>query len=111
MGIVWLAQDEELELKVALKFLPGLVAHDRASPSDLERETRRSLKLTHNNIVRIYDFVQDEQSASNRVQPKGRRCRRTRIRRRAWTVMKGIARSTNHFDASRPHSFFSTEMR
>ncbi len=40
MGIVWLARDEELE-----------------------RETRRSLELTHRNIVRIHDFVFDEASA------------------------------------------------
>jgi len=31
--------------------------------SDLKRETNRSLELTHKNIVRIYDFVHDENSA------------------------------------------------
>jgi serine/threonine protein kinase len=62
MGIVWLARDEELEREVALKFLPDLIIHDRAVLSDLKRETRRSLELTHKNIVRIYDFVHDEVS-------------------------------------------------
>jgi hypothetical protein len=62
MGIVWLARDEELERDVALKFLPDLIIHDRAVLSDLKRETRRSLELTHKNIVRIYDFVHDEVS-------------------------------------------------
>src|SRR5256714_11342782 len=62
MGIVWLARDEELERDVALKFLPDLIIHDRAVLSDLKRETRRSLELTHKNIVRIYDFVHDEGS-------------------------------------------------
>jgi serine/threonine protein kinase len=62
MGIVWLARDEELERDVALKFLPDLIIHDRAVLSDLKRETRRSLELTHKNIVRIYDFVHDEAS-------------------------------------------------
>jgi serine/threonine protein kinase/Tfp pilus assembly protein PilF len=62
MGIVWLARDEELELDVALKFLPDLIIHDHAVLSDLKRETRRSLELTHKNIVRIYDFVHDETS-------------------------------------------------
>jgi serine/threonine protein kinase len=62
MGIVWLARDEELERDVALKFLPDLIIHDRAVLSDLKRETRRSLELTHKNIVRIYDFVHDETS-------------------------------------------------
>src|SRR4026207_115100 len=62
MGIVWLAHDEELERDVALKFLPDLIIHDRAVLNELKRETRRSLELTHKNIVRIYDFVHDERS-------------------------------------------------
>jgi len=62
MGIVWLAHDEELERNVALKFLPDLIIQDAAVLSDLKRETRRCLELTHKNIVRIYDFVHDEHS-------------------------------------------------
>jgi TolB-like protein len=63
MGVVWLARDEELERDVALKFLPQAVVHERALLNDLKRETRRSLELTHKNIVRIYDFVHDERMA------------------------------------------------
>jgi len=63
MGIVWLARDEELEREVALKFLPDLIIRDPGVLSDLKRETRRSLELTHQNIVRIYDFVHNERSA------------------------------------------------
>src|SRR6266480_1958598 len=62
MGVVWLARDQELERDVALKFLPEPVIRDRALLNDLKRETRRSLDLTHKNIVRIYDFVHDERS-------------------------------------------------
>jgi serine/threonine protein kinase/Tfp pilus assembly protein PilF len=62
MGVVWLARDDELERDVALKFLPDLIIHDRAVLGDLKRETRRSLELTHKNIVRIYDFVHDQTS-------------------------------------------------
>jgi serine/threonine protein kinase len=39
-----------------------VVVHDRGLLNDLKRETRRSLELTHKNIVRIYDFVHDERS-------------------------------------------------
>ncbi len=63
MGVVWRAHDEQLGRDVALKFLPELMIHDRAVLEDLKSETRRSLELTHHNIVRIYDFVQDAQSA------------------------------------------------
>jgi serine/threonine protein kinase len=63
MGIVWRAFDEQLEREVALKFLPELLVHDRSVVQDLKRETRQSLELTHPHIVRIYDFVQDDQSA------------------------------------------------
>jgi serine/threonine protein kinase len=62
MGVVWLARDEELERDVALKFLPDVIVHDRALLDELKRETRRSLELTHKNIVRIHDFVFNETS-------------------------------------------------
>lgn len=59
MGVVWLARDEELDRAVAMKFLPAIVVNDRAGLTELKRETKRSLELTHPNIVRTYDFVQD----------------------------------------------------
>ncbi len=64
MGVVWLAHDEKLDREVALKFLPETVKLDVAILDDLKRETRKSLELTHPNIVRIYDFVDDEYAAA-----------------------------------------------
>jgi serine/threonine protein kinase len=63
MGVVWVAQDEKLDRRVALKFLPELVIHDAGLLDQMKRETRRSLELTHRNIVRIYDFVGDPDCA------------------------------------------------
>lgn len=64
MGVVWLARDEKLERNVALKFVPEAVSQDVAALDDLKRETRRSLELTHPNIVRIYDLVDDSATAA-----------------------------------------------
>src|SRR5207245_10297785 len=62
MGIGWLERDEELELDVALKFIPDLMIQDRAVFDQLKREAKRCLELTHPHIVRIHDFVHDEGS-------------------------------------------------
>ena len=64
MGAVWLAQDEKLERIVALKFLSGEVLEQPVAIERLKRETKHSLSLTHPNIVRIYDFIQDEHHAA-----------------------------------------------
>src|SRR5262245_5048467 len=58
-GIVWLADDEELRMKVALKFVSEIVSTNDEALSDLKREARNSLKLTHPNIVRIHALLQD----------------------------------------------------
>ena len=64
MGVVWRARDGKLEREVALKFLPEAVALDHEAIRDLIRETRRCLDLTHPNVVRVHDLVQDDQMAA-----------------------------------------------
>jgi hypothetical protein len=59
MGVVWLAHDLELKEDVALKFLPDMVAGDKAALEELKVEVRRSRRVTHPNIVRIHDYLQD----------------------------------------------------
>ena len=59
MGVVWKARDEKLERLVALKLLPEVVAEDPEAVRDLLRETKYCLELTHPNIVRVYDLVQE----------------------------------------------------
>ena len=64
MGIVWLAHDEKLEEEVALKFLPDTVRLDSGAVDQLKQETRKSRRLTHQNIVRIHDYIDDEETAA-----------------------------------------------
>ena len=64
MGIVWLARDDRLDRLVALKLVTDAVCFDASAQEDLKRETRKSLLLTHPNIVRIFDFMEDERTAA-----------------------------------------------
>jgi Protein kinase domain/PEGA domain len=64
MGVVWLARDDRLDRLVALKLVPETVCFDPSAREDLKRETRKSLLLTHPNIVRIFDFIEDERTAA-----------------------------------------------
>jgi len=64
MGVVWRAHDQTLGETVALKFLPEVVARDAVAIDELKEETRRARRLTHPHIVRIHDFLQDEQHAA-----------------------------------------------
>src|SRR6185503_11416674 len=63
MGVVWLARDESLREDVALKFLPTEIRFDAVALDDLRRETARSRRLTHPNIIRIHDLFKDEREA------------------------------------------------
>jgi serine/threonine protein kinase len=56
MGVVWLARDRQLGENVALKMLPAEIRSDPVALDDLRRETLKSRKLTHPNIVRIHDL-------------------------------------------------------
>lgn len=64
MGVVWLAHDERLARDVALKFAPDAVRFDDAAIEELKSETRRGLELAHPNIVKIYDFCEDDEHAA-----------------------------------------------
>ncbi len=63
MGVVWLARDQTLNLNVALKFLPETLRSDPASLNHLKYEARKSIRLTHPNIVRIHDFIEAPEAA------------------------------------------------
>ncbi|HSH95968.1 MAG TPA: serine/threonine-protein kinase [Roseimicrobium sp.] len=63
MGMVWLARDEHLEDDVALKFLAPEIVHDADALGDMRRETLKTRKLSHPNIIRIHDFHQGADEA------------------------------------------------
>ncbi|NJM54692.1 MAG: serine/threonine protein kinase [Verrucomicrobiae bacterium] len=56
MGVVWLARDNRLDEGVALKFLAGEISHDTEALADMRRETLKSRRLSHPNIIRIHDL-------------------------------------------------------
>jgi len=60
MGQVWLAQDEKLHRKVAIKILPPSVAANPERRSRFEREARAVAALNHPNIVTIYSVEESE---------------------------------------------------
>ena len=55
MGDVFLAEDTELNRKVALKFLPVHLCQDAECRARFKREAHAAAKLNHPNIVTIYE--------------------------------------------------------
>ncbi|MCD6050685.1 MAG: serine/threonine protein kinase with repeat, partial [Verrucomicrobia bacterium] len=58
MGEVWLALDSRLREQVALKFLPPKIRADAHALEDMRRETLKSHRLSHPNIIRIHDLFE-----------------------------------------------------
>ena len=64
MGVVWLAHDPELDQDIALKFLADHLIYDTAAVNDLKKETRRGMQLAHPNILRVYGFFVENETAA-----------------------------------------------
>ena len=60
MGIVYLAEDERLHRKVALKTLPPALAEDPHRLARFEREVKSVAALNHPNIVTIYSVEETD---------------------------------------------------
>ena len=60
MGEVYRANDERLDRDVAIKVLPEEVAGDSDRLRRFEREAKALAKLTHPNILQIFEFGEDQ---------------------------------------------------
>ncbi len=63
MGEVYRARDTKLDRDVAVKVLPADLANDPAALSRLEREARAVAQLSHPNILAIFDFGREGETA------------------------------------------------
>ena len=60
MGEVFLAEDTELERKVALKFLPEALQSDPTALARLRREAKSAAALDHPYICKVYEVGESE---------------------------------------------------
>ena len=64
MGEVFLADDTQLERKVAIKFLPDDLPDDPVARARFEREAKSAAALDHPYICKIYEFTEIDGRAS-----------------------------------------------
>lgn len=60
MASVWLAHDELLDRRVALKVISDALAADPGYLARFEREARAAAALSHRNVVRVFDYGVDD---------------------------------------------------
>jgi hypothetical protein len=63
MGIVFVAEHQRLERKVALKVLTPVLARHKILVQRFEREARAASKIGHHNIVNVLDFGSTDEGA------------------------------------------------
>jgi eukaryotic-like serine/threonine-protein kinase len=63
MGVVYEAEQISLGRRVALKVLPGRLAHDATALERFRREAKSAARLHHTNIVPVFEVGQDGEMA------------------------------------------------
>jgi serine/threonine protein kinase len=84
MAVVYLARDIELGRPVALKVLAQNLADDADLRARFVREARLAARLSHPNVVQVYDAGEEDGVpfiVSRTCSRAGASCRRTRQRR------------------------------
>jgi len=78
MGEVYRAHDPKLDRDVAIKVLPEGLARHATALARFEREAKAVAALSHPNILAIFDFGQDGETAYAVMElPTARRCGRS----------------------------------
>jgi len=60
MGAVYLARDERLDERVALKIMHGMALLDPSASDRLRREASAARRISHPNVVKIFDVGDDQ---------------------------------------------------
>jgi serine/threonine protein kinase len=60
MGAVYRARDEELDRDVALKLIRSEIADNPAALERFKREVQLSSRVTHKNVLRVYDLAESD---------------------------------------------------
>ncbi len=60
MGAVYLAKDQRLDERVALKIMHGMALLDPAAGDRLRREASAARRISHPNVVKIFDVGDDQ---------------------------------------------------
>ena len=60
MGAVYLVHDKELDRDVALKLIRSDIAEDPDALERFKREIQLSSRITHRNVLRVYDLGESD---------------------------------------------------
>jgi serine/threonine protein kinase len=99
MGEVYLAEDQQLSRKVAIKFLPADVATDERARQRLLREARTAATLDHPNICAIYEVEQDDSHSFIVLQYIEGETLAARLKRKRVDLREALAIATQVADA------------